>query len=527
LLARLANHPRLFVVINTLFWLGLLWLLLSDPLRLVVGGSLLALALGGLMLYGAISPRITREMENPLLTRLLAGSLGAAVTAGGIAGLIWFLSGDFTRRYVDRTPVRETPRRPLSIPWPLLGVIFVTLILPRVGARLIDRRWSAQEARVLEAARQEGRVFPLPPAFRETILWVLLSLGAVTLMFLGEPQTALALLLTFTPVFAAGLYWLLRNSGLVLLTGDAVVLRRLGREKRLPYDEIVELRAQNLKRLFTAFVLQGERRTLRIPHLVTDRAALYTALVNRAPHLHPAAQERPDGGARRAAQRVIPLEVSSWETANNGASDLPSTARQTQAAETLPHLQVKPVVWWLYGLGVLFLALIYVGLGLAPLWSALFSGDAPPFDPDLLKGAAILFLMLSVIFLPALIFAFYALFARKGTMAKHPVEYELYPDRIRYRYLRQSTWEERPARELKRVILETFPVSVQTRAEGLRFTHRVTAHALLLEFAGHKRNKQLVIDRERALQFGKRPENLYELFRRLYPHVQALHRPRV
>jgi hypothetical protein len=351
---------------------------------------------------------------------------------------------------------------------------------------------------------------------------VLLSLGAVTLIFLGEPQTALALLLTFTPIFAAGLYWLLRNSGLILLSGDAVVLRRLGREKRLPYDEIVELREQNLKRLFTAFVLKGKRRTLRIPHLVTDRAALYATLVNRAPHLHPAVPERPAGGARRAGQRVIPLEVPSTERSSTGAS----TAEQTQAPETVFHLRVKPVVWWLYGLGVLLLVLLYLGLGLAPLWSALFSGDAPPFDPDLLKGASILFLMLSVIFLPALIFAAHALFTKKG-MAKHPVEYELHPDRIRYRYLRRSTWEERPAHELKRVILETFPVSVQTRAEGMRFTHRVTAHALRLEFAGHRRNKQLVIDRERALQFGKRPENLYELFRRLYPHADAMHRPRV
>ncbi|MBN2006776.1 MAG: hypothetical protein JXA21_25705, partial [Anaerolineae bacterium] len=62
LLRRLFRNQTVFIIANTAFWLGLLALLLSDPWRMVVGAGVLALALGGYLLYAGLSPRITHGM---------------------------------------------------------------------------------------------------------------------------------------------------------------------------------------------------------------------------------------------------------------------------------------------------------------------------------------------------------------------------------------------------------------------------------------------------------------------------------
>ncbi|MBN2392975.1 MAG: hypothetical protein JXR84_19750, partial [Anaerolineae bacterium] len=79
-LRRLFRNQTVFIIVNTAFWLGLLALLLSDPFRLAVGGSLLALALGGYLLYAGLSPKITRGMAQPEHARILAAFFGLAAT---------------------------------------------------------------------------------------------------------------------------------------------------------------------------------------------------------------------------------------------------------------------------------------------------------------------------------------------------------------------------------------------------------------------------------------------------------------
>ncbi len=97
-LRRLFRNEKVFIIVNAAFWLGLGALLLTDPLRLAVGGSLLALALGIYMLYAGFSARITRGTAQPGQTRTLAAIFGLAATVFAVLMLGHVLSGGVESR---------------------------------------------------------------------------------------------------------------------------------------------------------------------------------------------------------------------------------------------------------------------------------------------------------------------------------------------------------------------------------------------------------------------------------------------
>ncbi|MBN1888265.1 MAG: hypothetical protein JW850_09750, partial [Thermoflexales bacterium] len=92
-LRRLFRNEKVFLIVNTAFWLGLLALLLTDPLRLAVGGSLLVLALGGYLLYGGLSSKITRGIAQPERVRILSAFFGLAAIVFAVLMLIHTFSG--------------------------------------------------------------------------------------------------------------------------------------------------------------------------------------------------------------------------------------------------------------------------------------------------------------------------------------------------------------------------------------------------------------------------------------------------
>jgi hypothetical protein len=149
---------------------------------------------------------------------------------------------------------------------------------------------------------------------------------------------------------------------------------------------------------------------------------------------------------------------------------------------------------------VLF-TLLYLGIGLMGLWIGLARRDVPPFTARWLRDTVITFLLISTIFLPALIFIVRSFFTKYGPFEiKQPGALELYQDKIRYRFPRGS-WQERPARDLECIILK--PLTKQGTPR----------YALVLEFAGDKR---LIIGQERAAQFGESPEQMRLIIERLY-----------
>lgn len=115
--------------------------------------------------------------------------------------------------------------------------------------------------------------------------------------------------------------------------------------------------------------------------------------------------------------------------------------------------------------------------------------------------------------LGAIAFVVPTLFTRHGPFKiEQPVAWELYPDRIRYRFPR-GRWHEHPARDLRSVTPKPLSLTARVRVDGVRVQQDVTHHVLLLEFTGGKR---LCVGQERAFQFGESPERLHEIVKRLY-----------
>jgi len=170
-------------------------------------------------------------------------------------------------------------------------------------------------------------------------------------------------------------------------------------------------------------------------------------------------------------------------------------------------------VWALYIAGTGLFILFYLGIGLMGLWLGLARGDVPPFTWRWLRDIALVFLLVSTLFLPALIFIMRSFFTKYGPFKiEQPVAWELYRDKIRYRFPR-GPWQERGARDLQRVTLEPLPFTVRARASGFIIKQNMMRYMLVLEFVGDKR---LVIDQERAAQFGESPERLHVMINQLY-----------
>jgi len=104
---RLFRNETVFIIVNAVFWLGLAALLLTDPLRLAVGGSLLALAMGLYMLYAGLSPKVTGGMAQPGFVRLLALSLGLGATVFALLMLRHAFTGGVASRPQGRRQAIE------------------------------------------------------------------------------------------------------------------------------------------------------------------------------------------------------------------------------------------------------------------------------------------------------------------------------------------------------------------------------------------------------------------------------------
>ena len=625
-LRQLFQNRTVFTIVSTILGVGLAALLLTDPLRLAVGGSLLVLVIGGYLLYAAFFPKITRGMAQPGLARWLAAIFGLAGVLFALAMLVHvFRGGVPTRQQAQRQiaqeriaraaqgyttwldlsdlELREVPpdvwdldhligldlsrnrleslspeienladlehlalghNRLETLPpemarlqqlthlelehnrltefpnvilelsnlewlflsgnqmgdlppsitqraeagtlklsykpnasrfdWASAWVIFFTFVLPLVSSLGVNRWWTARERAQQQAARQEGTVFPIPPLFRSPTLFAVFGLSVVSLLMLASGinesrtnvtlETGVGLTLLFAPLILGGLLFVLRNTGLVVLTAEGVELRRPGRRHFLHYSDITAL--QSRANPFTAALLiHSAGRALRIPRTVENLPRLYELLLSRvAPAVRDAALGR--------------------------------TAVSNAAATTdglVYTLGVRRRVWALYIAGTVLFVLLYLGLGLMGLWIGLAQGDAPPFTGEWLLPTVIFFLMISVFFLPALIFVIRSLLTRYGPFKiEQPVAWEFYRDKIRYRFPR-SGWYERPARDLERVTLEPLPFRARARYGGALVLQRVMRYIVVLEFTGDTR---LVIGQERAAQFGESLERLRATIRELY-----------
>jgi len=380
--------------------------------------------------------------------------------------------------------------------WSAVVVIGGGLVLPVLLSVVVNRRWTRHEQAQQQAARQTGEVFAIPPMLRSQALFVVFALSAVSLFMLiaalNGPQTGLTmeagvgLCLLFSPLIVGGLIFILHNTGMVTLTAEGVTIRRSRRGRCLRYDDIVAVTSQS--RIFgPGIVIRGHERVLRIPRMLENLPRFYALLL----------------------QRVTPT-VRDAAIGKTAPAPAISTADGAPNGGPVYAFAISRRVWALYIAGTVLLALIYLGIGLLGIWSGLARGEIPPFNTAWVRNSLIFFAMISVVFLPALIIVIRGLTTRYGLLKmEQPVAWEFYRERIRYR-LPRGDWQERPARELLRVTLR--PRTATARG-GRGIEQEVTLYMLVLEFANAD---PLVIDQERAVQFGQTPEQLHALLTQLY-----------
>lgn len=327
------------------------------------------------------------------------------------------------------------------------------------------------------------RVYRVPPLFRQPCVIVLALAVVVDLVFLiaglvGRSGIALGPALAFIGFSAPlllgmPLYLLYHNSGEVVLTDDAVVVRRWGREKRLRYDEVVAMRERD-RNLPPNLVLQGEGEQVGIHTQVEDFAQIYELLVQRVEVL------------RRRTATAFPLCLS---------------------------VTVRSRAWLIAGI-VLVLA-FYLGAALLPIWSELAS-ESPDFSPVLLRNAAIWFSLLSFPFVPTL-YIIIVLTVAGSLRGVQPVAYEFDEEEVRYR-LPFDPWQSRPADQLVGIHLKPVKTTVRASSGGVIVAETVVHHEVVLRFAG---DRVLEMSLDRVRQFGFTPNELQSRLIQLYPGVRG------
>jgi hypothetical protein len=318
-------------------------------------------------------------------------------------------------------------------------------------------------------------------------------------------ETGIALMLVLSPLIIGALALLLRHTGMVILTPEGVRLHRLGRERFVPYDLIVEIRSR-ARIVGPALVIVGDSQRVRIPRTVEALPQLYRQLLRRVPT-----------ATRNAALGARP-SVPGSDPVTKGAA-----APQVGGSEPVYDFDVDRHVWVLYIAGTVLLTLVYLGIGLLGLWLSLVQGDVPPLTWAWLRGTLILFVLTSLLFVPALVFIVRGLLTKRGPFRiEQPVALQLFHDRLRYRFPRRllaraprrgDVWHERPAQTLQQVTLEPIPFSARARVDGVLVSQRMTRYALLLTFEDGAR---LIVDRERAAQWSQTLETLRAIITQLY-----------
>lgn len=264
------------------------------------------------------------------------------------------------------------------------------------------------------------------------------------------------------------------NSGEVIMTDDGVITRHWGRERRLAYQDVIEVRER--KWYFPPHLsLKGHDQTLRIHNQVEGYSEIYRTLSRKIPVL------------RRRVEGGFPYRLQTTE-------------------RSLAFTVV----------GVLILLAFYLGIGLLPIWSEL-GKETPDFSPVLVRNAVIFFLMLSFFFLPAL-YAFVVGNITGSMVFGQPLAFEFTEREIRYRFP-FGLWQKRPADTLQAVVLRDVAFNVRIPgAEGALARETLVSSHVVLAFTD---GTTIGISLDRLRQFGVSPHELHARLARLYPNVES------
>jgi hypothetical protein len=435
---------------------------------LILGGLLLVVLGSFLMLYSAFGR--FDNLSNAQLTRGLSIGFGLLMLAGGVGSWIWALSGGPVPPFPPRFELGEIYIGDLA-PLITIGIIALASGL----GYLVNRSLACLEMHRRSKSAREGSVFAIPPMARGSLMMVMVLLVPMMLFLMLSglngpdasvtPAMGFGVPLILSPILIFALYMLRHNSGHVVLTKDAVLLRRLGRERRMRYEDILAVKDFSFA-LPPDLVLRGRGKRLRVPRSVKNFPRLYQIIRQRRDAL-----------------------------------------RWTESSRFPYRLAVAKGAW-VFAIVVLMASVaLYLGLGLYPAWDALLKGHGLPLAPQVARSTTVLFSIMSAVFIPAIV-----LFIVESFKLKQPSALVFTEDEIRFRFPFQG-WRTREAGELDSVYLDPVHRTVSARYEGAAVSVEMTHYTVVLCFED---GLELWIDLDRALQFGSSPERVHATISRLY-----------
>jgi hypothetical protein len=444
--------------------------------QMLILGGLLMVVMGSFLVLYIIFGRFD-NLSSGGLTRGLSIGFGFLMLAGGVGSWIWALNGGPVPPFPPRVEIGEIYIGDFA-PFITIGILALAS-----GLGYLINRWLARlEVRRRNRSAEEGAVFAIPPMARGPLMMVMVLLVPMMLFLVLSalngantgvtPSMGFGVPLILSPVLIFALYMLRHNSGHVVLTKDGVLLRRLGRERRMRYEDILAVKDFAFA-LPPDLVLRGRGKRLRVPRSVENFPRLYQIVRQRKDALRPAEAPR------------FPYRLAVAKRA------------------------------WVFAVAVLVAAgVFYLGLGLYPAWDALLQGHGLPLAPEVARSTTILFSIMSAVFIPAIV-----LFIVGSFKLRQPSALVFTEDEIRFRFPFQG-WRAREAGELERVYLDPVHRTVNARYEGAAVSVEMTHYTLVLRFED---GLELWIDLDRALQFGSSPERLHEALSRLWGKARNTH----
>jgi hypothetical protein len=333
------------------------------------------------------------------------------------------------------------------------------------------------------------KTYRVPHLFRRGSIFVLVATAIIYIVFLiagigketGVDLGGAVLFVVLSSPLLVGmpLYLLWQNSGEVTLTDDEVIWRHWGREKRLAYRDVVEVKRHDFH-LPPNLVLRGHETTVRIHLQIEGYSEIYQILSRKVP--------------------VLRLEIEAG----------------------FPYeLKISPRKWAFSIMGTLILLAFYLGFGLLPIWSEL-SKESPDFSHVLLRNTIIFLGMLGFVFIPGIYFFIVLSIAGSMTLSQ-PIAFEFAEREIRYRRPFER-WKGQSVDDLKAIVLQSIRTNVRALgAEGALARETVTTYQLALTFADGNR---VEIGPDRLRQFGTSPQALFTRLQRLYPQASSKEAPR-
>ncbi len=302
------------------------------------------------------------------------------------------------------------------------------------------------------------REFRFSPTVQRAGLGIMALVGVVYVFLTPrdlleeDPTFAVVFFATLLLLFVLGAYEYLRHTGSVVLTDDAVVLRRFGSEKRLKYEEITGTEERDLH-IPPNYTLYGNTTRLKFSRQVEDFAAFYELLHSRTPAL----------GEENVS---LPLTL-----------------------ELAPHFYVK-IALAVGGFVVILANLLLFTLSTSEI----------PFSDIFFGGLAILFVL-----------ALFVATVMPGLRNK-PVKIILTPDEIRIHPLigEPVTY---PSWKIRSITIEERTETVTLPHRTVLRTMEATTHPLVIRFTG---GQELVISEQQAWDLGHAPERLHLILRKLY-----------